>query len=157
MAGATDQQAEELRIATIKLSSLVISRVGIVVTVLVLLSTALWAFAFTRIYTEPVTRVQASEWIYENLEAPINLKMETEAGVESIPAQYRAYTVLFSGQELPLVFSTPVSAYLMELNYPMVQQITTSVDLIEYQLNIIDLESGRRSIRRPCCQQSNGS
>lgn len=140
---------EELRIAKFKHSSLIISRVGIFVTALVLLSTALWAFAFTRIYTEPVTRVQTSEWIYENLEAPINLKMETEAGEESIPAQYRAYTVLFSGQELPLVFSTPVSAYLMELNYPMVQQIATSADLIEYQLDIIDLERGQALNQTP--------
>ncbi len=140
---------DNLRIGKLNISSNLISKAGMVITVVVLLSTALWAFAFTRIYTEPVIRVQASEWIYENLEAPINLKMETEAGEESIPAQYRAYTILFSGQELPLVFSTPVSAYLMELNYPMVQQITTSADLIEYQLNIIDLESGQALNQTP--------
>ena len=55
---------------------------------------------------------------------------------------------ILSGQEFAFVFHACIG-YLMELNYPMVQQITTSADLIEYQLNIIDLESGRRSIRRP--------
>ncbi|WP_348253285.1 hypothetical protein, partial [Salmonella enterica] len=31
--------------------------------VVVLFSTGAWAYAFTRIYTRPVTRVAASEWI----------------------------------------------------------------------------------------------
>ena len=34
----------------------------------VLAGTLAWAFAFIQIYTEPVTRVQATEWIYDNIE-----------------------------------------------------------------------------------------
>ena len=34
----------------------------------VLLGTFLWALAFIQIYTEPVTRVQATRWIYDNVE-----------------------------------------------------------------------------------------
>jgi YYY domain-containing protein len=34
---------------------------------LVVLGTALWAYAFTRIYTEPHSRIQASRWIYQNI------------------------------------------------------------------------------------------
>ena len=33
----------------------------------VVLGTAFWAFAFTSIYTRPVTRIAASRWIYENI------------------------------------------------------------------------------------------
>ncbi|MEN9936537.1 MAG: hypothetical protein RLZZ387_3116 [Chloroflexota bacterium] len=33
----------------------------------VVLSTVLWGYAFTRIYTEPHSRIQASRWIYENI------------------------------------------------------------------------------------------
>ncbi len=40
---------------------------GPVLIVGVLAATTLWAYAFTRIYTQPVSRVQASEWIYENV------------------------------------------------------------------------------------------
>ncbi len=43
---------------------------------LVLLSTCAWAFAYTRIYTEPVARVRASEWIYQNVPAGAVLTAE---------------------------------------------------------------------------------
>jgi hypothetical protein len=35
--------------------------------IVVVAGTALWAFAFTRIYTEPHSRIQASRWIYQNI------------------------------------------------------------------------------------------
>jgi YYY domain-containing protein len=34
----------------------------------VLLGTVAWAFAFIQIYTEPITRVQATRWMYEQIE-----------------------------------------------------------------------------------------
>jgi uncharacterized membrane protein len=34
----------------------------------VVIGTALWAFAFTRIYSRPVSRIAASRWIYENVQ-----------------------------------------------------------------------------------------
>jgi uncharacterized membrane protein len=47
---------------------------------LVLLLTFGWAWAFTRIYNRPVTRVQATRWIYQNVPGPVNLKIEPQAG-----------------------------------------------------------------------------
>jgi len=43
---------------------------------LVLLSTFAWAFAYTRIYSEPVARVRASEWIYQYVPAGAVLTAE---------------------------------------------------------------------------------
>ena len=39
----------------------------------ILVMTGLWGFAFSRIYTRPVTRVAASDWIYENIPSDITL------------------------------------------------------------------------------------
>lgn len=51
-------------------------------------ATGLWAFAFTRIYTRPVTRIEASRWIYQNVPGPINLHIETGSQVYNQPLPY---------------------------------------------------------------------
>ncbi|MGC9332731.1 MAG: glycosyltransferase family 39 protein, partial [Anaerolineae bacterium] len=47
---------------------------------IVLLGTLAWAFAFVQIYTEPVTRVQATRWIYENVESGATLHYRSGDG-----------------------------------------------------------------------------
>lgn len=44
----------------------------------VLLATLLWAFAFTRVYRQPLTRLEASEWVVENF--PTTLTFEDKNG-----------------------------------------------------------------------------
>jgi YYY domain-containing protein len=46
----------------------------------VLLGTLAWAYAFIQIYTEPVTRVQATRWMYENVETAATLSYRTADG-----------------------------------------------------------------------------
>ena len=54
-----------------------------------LAATLAWVFAFTQIYTRPITRVDASRWIYQNVPAPINLHIETARdGITNLPLSY---------------------------------------------------------------------
>jgi YYY domain-containing protein len=46
----------------------------------VLVGTLAWAFAFTQIYTEPITRVQATRWMYENIPSGATLHYRTLDG-----------------------------------------------------------------------------
>jgi YYY domain-containing protein len=50
--------------------------------------TAAWAFAFTRIYVRPITRIEASRWIYQNVPGPVNVRIQQADGVYNQPLYY---------------------------------------------------------------------
>ncbi|MBA4384662.1 MAG: hypothetical protein C0410_07990 [Anaerolinea sp.] len=52
---------------------------------IVLLFTYGYAFGFSRIYSRPITRMAASTWIVENIQGPLNLKVDTANGQDSYP------------------------------------------------------------------------
>jgi hypothetical protein len=67
-------------------------------------ATLAWAAAFSQIYTRPITRIAASEWIYQNVPAAVNLRIETGEGFYNQPLSTRL-TADFST-------STPLSCLL---------------------------------------------
>lgn len=73
--------------------------------IIVLTLTFAWAFAFTRIYTRPITRVQASDWIYQNVPGPLNLRIEAGEGLTNQPLGYRmGYTLNSDAPVLAFAF-----------------------------------------------------
>ncbi|MDP1997251.1 MAG: DUF2298 domain-containing protein, partial [Gallionella sp.] len=65
-----------LHLRTAQVLSIVATFVGVVVLIL----TAIWAFAFQSIYLRAEPRMAASRWIFENVPGPINLQIQTNEG-----------------------------------------------------------------------------
>ncbi len=70
----------------------IIRTLGIVFSALAVFGTFIWAFMFSSIYEKPITRIEASRWIYENVPGPINLMVnqdgETRQNIISFPYDY---------------------------------------------------------------------
>ncbi len=58
---------------------------SILVGAVVLITTLAWAVAFTLIYARPITRVAASDWIFQNIPGPINLHIQGTTGSYNQP------------------------------------------------------------------------
>ena len=53
------------------------SPLAVIIGAVVLISTAIYAYSFSNIYVRPITRVDASRWIYQNIPGPITLPIHT--------------------------------------------------------------------------------
>ncbi len=93
---------------------------GILMTVIVLLSTAAWAFAFSHIYTQPHTRVAASRWIYQNIPGALTLEMVTSEGAYQQPLPYRAGDTFSADESYRLPFIAPADGSLTAVTFPYI-------------------------------------
>jgi YYY domain-containing protein len=84
----------------------------------VLLGTYGYAFAFTRIYNRPITRIAASEWMLQNISAPFNLIVES-------PQENRSYPVAVSNHQTADPNETG-SSMVNVLQYGTASKITTT-------------------------------
>ena len=94
---------------------------GLGLTVVVLMGTFAWAFAYTRIYTEPVARVRASEWIYRNV--PAGAVLAAEHWDDALPLRLSEQVGTpnqFQYVQLP-VFAPDTSAKLEEMVHALTQ------------------------------------
>ena len=81
----------------------------------VLLATLAWAFAFTRIYTLPVTRVAAARWIYQNIPGPVNLHIETGSEIYNQPLPFSEGNQIMPDQPFTTIFDAKVSGEVREI------------------------------------------
>ncbi len=88
----------------------------------VLISTALWAYAFIQIYRRPHTRVAASRWIYNNVPAAINLNIkEANGNIYQQPIPYPMDAVLRTGLPYSGMFVPKVSGTLQGISFAHIQ------------------------------------
>ncbi|MEK6574997.1 MAG: hypothetical protein AABZ58_11885, partial [Chloroflexota bacterium] len=95
----------------------------------VLLGTLAWAWGFASIYRTDNTRIQASRWIYDNVPAPLNVRMDTGSGPHNEPIPFST-TQVFSDYPVPVPFSPRVNGVATQFSVgyarnPFVQQPLT--------------------------------
>lgn len=107
-----------------------------VVAIIALAGTFLWAFAFSRIYTRPESRVAASAWIYQNIPGAINIHLEkTDGTVVNYPYAMYSGLELQSGRPVSIVFKPEKSGTLTQVALSKMVDLQPGVDAQNQQLS----------------------
>ncbi len=114
------------------------------VAALVLVATFAWALAFSQIYQRPVTRVEATDWIYQNVPGPINLHVQTPSGMVNQPLAYQYDTAIEPGKPYTAVFTVSNPAALSELDLPQLALEQTEPDPLTLQVEVSDVDAGNK-------------
>ncbi|MBW6465564.1 MAG: hypothetical protein K0B06_03575 [Brevefilum sp.] len=126
----------DIRFGKLKISAKAIRVVGIVLTVVIVLSTAVWAFAFSRIYPRTHTRAAASRWVYQNIPGALTLHIETDAGEFQQPLPYRAGDAFQSGEPYLQPFFGTADGLITLVNFPHILDQSQSGTLMPVKLTI---------------------
>jgi YYY domain-containing protein len=89
----------------------------------VLLTTTLWAFAFTSIYTRPLTRVAASRWIYNHVPGVVDLVVQTSEGSLLEPVPMPRNFTLNGGADYRSAFKSHLDGAVTAIRVPYVTAI----------------------------------
>ena len=89
----------------------------------VLAASFAWAYAFSRIYARPLTRVEASRWIYQNVPGAITLKAETGEGEVNHPMPFKTGYQVNGETSFVMAFSPDTSGVLAEVDLPYVHSL----------------------------------
>lgn len=118
---------------------------AIVVGVAVLSGTYAWAYAFTRIYVRPITRIEASRWIYQNIPGPINLRIRTGEGYYSQPLPFPSGLMIQPAQPYATDFMARASGSLEEVIFPHMLDIQSGANVKTLSLIISSVGEPRVS------------
>ena len=99
---------------------------GVVLAMVAIVSTGLWAFAFTRIYTRPHSRISTTDWIYDNVKGPVNLVEQNAEGASFQQLPYRSNDFLNPGDTYAFSFTSPADGTLTQFSLPSATDLTQS-------------------------------
>ncbi len=104
-----------------------LKRLGVIGLSLVVLGfTAGWAVAFDGIYTRPVTRVEASRWIYQNVPGAVNLSIRAANEEYHQPLALNSLVVLQREDTLHSSFRAVQSGTITEVYFDSIRDLTLS-------------------------------
>ncbi len=114
-----------------------------------LAATFAWAFAFTRIYNRPMTRVEASRWIYQNVPAPINLQMQNDQGeTSSLPLSYPKDNEITPENGVELAFTAQNNGAANEVTLNKINLSIGNSGQTQLKLELHSLENGIQILAR---------
>jgi YYY domain-containing protein len=106
---------------------------------LVLVLTLIWAFAFSRIYTRPHTRVEASRWLFQNMPGPVNLTIRAGDELYNQPLPYPQDKVIQTDLPQYVRFKALIEGELVEIYLPNAEDKLPSEDLsLFFSVNSLD-------------------
>lgn len=105
-----------------------------------LLATFAWAFAFSRIYTRPITRVEASYWIFQNIPGPINLHFQTKEGRYNQPLPFPEGFTITSSNPYVTVFTSRVEGVLDAISFAHILDVSGSPQEKDLVLTVRSME-----------------
>lgn len=104
-----------------------------------ILITAAWAFAFSRIYTTPHPRVEATGWMFENIPGPATLPVVDEQGRENLQLLSYPDDLIISGESLWLTnFTSRHNGKVSEVYFPIVFDQDPAQEDVTLQVSIND-------------------
>lgn len=119
---------------------------SIVVLAAVVLATIIWGFAFSRIYTRPVTRIDASFWIYQNVPGPINLKIQNGSYTINLPLSYPLGVSIPGSRPVKLVFKANTSGIVSAIDFSFVrdEDLLNPTAIKTFMIELLDLTTGSK-------------
>lgn len=95
-----------------------LKRIGVSILILLVIGpTLLWANAFVDIYRNPVTRIQASEWMFENVPSGATLLYIAEGQEKELQLPLRRFDFVPGGSPLFLQFLAPENGTLTGVRF----------------------------------------
>ncbi|HML40564.1 MAG TPA: DUF2298 domain-containing protein [Bellilinea sp.] len=85
--------------------------------------TVTWAYAFLHIYIQPMTRVVASDWIYENVPGPVNLLYADGDVTSTQPLPYNPQLALNAYEPVERLITAQYSGDLTQISLGTVQDL----------------------------------
>ncbi len=100
--------------------------------------TIIWALAFTSIYTRPLTRVKASEWIYTHVPAAINVVVDTEDGRLFEPLAVPLNVVLAAEKPYETSFKSDKSGFMEGISLASVRDLNSEDEPALFSIEITE-------------------
>jgi YYY domain-containing protein len=125
-----------IKLWVIRIKPTLIRIAGVMLTIVIIVTTAAWAFMFSRIYPQTHTRVAASRWIYQNIPGPLTLKMDTDDGEFQQPLPYRAGDAFTSDMPYTLPFYAVADGMIQSVTFPHILDTEQNSAIKQINLSI---------------------